>query len=71
MNKWTEAIILMIMCFMLGAAIVIQINTVNNNGTTNSSNQEESNLKSQVLKMKEKYENQYGILDIRAKRIKI
>ena len=63
MNKWTEAIILMIMCFMLGAAIVIQVNTVNNNRTTNSLNQEESNLKSQVLKMKEKYENQYEELE--------
>ncbi len=63
MDKKVEAIILLIMCFMLGAAIAVQIRTVNNNGTTNSSNQEESNLKSQVLKMKEKYENQYAELE--------
>ena len=63
MDKKLEAIILLIMCFMLGAAIAVQIRTVNNNGTTNSSNQEESNLKSQVLKMKEKYENQYAELE--------
>ena len=63
MDKKLEAIILMVMCFILGTAIAIQINTVNNNGTTNSSNQEESNLKTQVLKMKEKYENQYAELE--------
>lgn len=63
MNKRLEAIILLIMCFMLGAAIVIQINTVKQNGTTISSNQETSNLKAQVLKMKEKYENQYEQLE--------
>ena len=63
MNKKLEAIILMVMCFILGAAIVVQINTVKNNGATNSSNQEEGELKAQVLKMKEKYENQYAELE--------
>ena len=63
MNKKLEAIILLIMCFMLGAAIAVQIKTVNKNGTTISSNQETSNLKTQVLKMKEKYENQYEELE--------
>lgn len=63
MNKKVEAIILAVMCFILSIAIVVQINTVNNNGTTITGNQEESNLKSQVLKMREKYENQYAELE--------
>lgn len=63
MNKRLEAIILLIMCFMLGAAIAIQIKTVKQNGTTVSSGQGTSNLKAQVLKMKEKYENQYEELE--------
>ena len=63
MNKKIEIIILMIMCFILTIAITIQIKTVSNNGTTYSTNQQESNLKSQVLKMKEKYENQYSELE--------
>lgn len=63
MNKKLEATVLAIMCFILTIAIVIQINTVKNNGTTRFGNQEESYLKSQVLKMKEKYEYQYAELD--------
>ena len=63
MNRKLEIIILMIMCFILTIAITVQIKTVNNNGTTYSINQEESNLRSQVLKMKEKYENQYAELE--------
>lgn len=63
MNRKLEIIILMIMCFILTIAITVQIKTVNNNGTTYSINQEESNLRSQVLKMKEKYENQYADLE--------
>lgn len=63
MNKSIEALILGVMCFILVIAITIQINTVNNNGVTVTINQEESNLKSQVLKMKEKYETQYSELE--------
>ena len=60
MNKKTEAIILGIMCFILTIAICIQINTVNNNGSTVSGSQKQNDLKSQVLKMKEKYETALG-----------
>lgn len=63
MDKKIEAIILAIMCFILTIGICIQINTVNNNGSTVSGSQQENNLKSQVLKMKEKYENQYAELE--------
>lgn len=63
MNKKIEYIIFAVICFILTIGIIVQINTVNNNGTTITGNQEESNLKTQVLKMKEKYENQYADLE--------
>lgn len=63
MNKKMEAIILAIMCFILTIGISVQIKTVKNNGSTVAGNQQENNLKSQVLKMKEKYENQYAELE--------
>ena len=63
MKNKSEILILTVMCFILGLAIVVQINTVTNNGSTVSTNQEKSNLKAQVLKMKEKYEIQYEVLE--------
>ena len=63
MNKKTEIMILAIMCFILTIGIMVQINTVKNNGTTVGLSQTESNLKTQVLRMKEKYENQYQELE--------
>lgn len=63
MNKKREIIILTIMCFALSIAIAVQFRTVNNNGTTIGSSQSESNLKAQVLKMKEKYEDEYRLLE--------
>lgn len=63
MNKRTEIIILTIMCFVLSISISVQIKTVNNNGTRTGSSQSESNLKAQVLRMKEKYEEEYKLLE--------
>ena len=63
MNKKTEIIILTLMCFALSIAIAVQIKTVNNNGSTLGASQSESNLKAQVLKMKEKYEDEYEWLE--------
>ena len=60
MSKKREIIILTIMCFALTIAIVVQIKTVNNNGSTLGLSQSESNLKAQVLRMKEKYEDEYA-----------
>lgn len=63
MNKKTEALVLSIMCFILAMAIVVQMNTVSNNGTTVGKSSETNNLKAQVLRMKEKYETQYRELE--------
>ncbi len=63
MNKKREIIILTIMCFVLSIAIAVQFRTVHYNGTTIGSSQSESNLKAQVLKMKEKYEDEYKLLE--------
>lgn len=63
MKNKLQSIILGIMCFVLTILICIQVKTVSKNGTTVSVNQQESELKSQVLKMKEKYENQYAELE--------
>lgn len=63
MNKLAQAIILGTMCVILTIGICVQIKTVNNNGSTISSNQNLNDLKDQVLKMKEKYEESYGRLE--------
>lgn len=59
MSKKIQALILGIMCLILTIGICVQIKTVNSNGTTVSTNQAENELRDQVLKMKEKYENSY------------
>lgn len=59
MNKKIQALILGIMCLILTGAIFIQIKTVDNNGTTIGRSEEENELRSQVLKMKERYDNAY------------
>ena len=59
MNKKIQALILGIMCLILTGAICIQIKTVNNNGTTIGRSDEENELRSQVLRMKERYDNAY------------
>lgn len=59
MNKKVVSIILGIMCFLLTYGIAIQIKTVNNSNSTISTNAEENNLRSEVLKYKEKYDNRY------------
>ncbi len=56
-NKKTIGLVLGIMCFALTAGICIQINTVKKYSTTISKNYKENNLRSEVLKYKEKYDN--------------
>lgn len=63
MTKKAQAIILGIVCLILTIGICVQIKTVNSNGTTTSNNKVVNNLKSQVLKTKEKYEEMYNRID--------
>lgn len=55
-NKNKIALVLGIMCFALTAGICVQVKTVKNYSSKVSSNYEENNLRAEVLKYKEKYE---------------
>ena len=57
-----EGFVLGMVCFILTIGICIQIRTINNNGGTVSTNPKETELRTQVLKMKEKYESSYNRL---------
>ena len=59
MNRRVQALILGIMCFMLVIGICVQVKTVNSSGSVLSNNQSQNELRDQVLRMKEKYENSY------------
>lgn len=62
-NKKMIAMVLGIMCLLLTAGIFIQIRTVKSNNSTVSNNYEENNLRAEVLKYKEKYDNKYKELE--------
>lgn len=59
MNKKQIAITLGIMCFILTFAICVQLKTIKNTTTTISQSLEEDELRDEVLKWKEKYDNAY------------
>ena len=59
MKGKVESLILGIMCFVLVIGICLQIKTVNRNGATVGTNQKESELRDQVLRMRERYEASY------------
>ena len=63
MNKKIQALILGIMCFALTLGICIQIKTVKSTDTTVSQNYEANNLKDEILKCKEKYDNKFKELE--------
>ena len=56
-NKKKIGLVLGIMCFALTTGICIQVKTVKNTNSTSSKNYEENNLRAEVLKYKEKYDN--------------
>lgn len=62
-NKKVISAILGIMCFALTFGICVQIKTVSNSNSTVSQNYEENNLRAEVLKYKEKYENKFSDLE--------
>ncbi len=63
LNKKIISIVLGIMCMALTIGICVQIRTVTNSNSTVSQNYEENNLRAEVLKYKERYDNQYKLLE--------
>lgn len=68
-NIKSISIILGIMCFLLTAGIYIQINTVKNSGTTVAKTTAENGLRDSVLRMKQRYENTYKVLEEKEKEL--
>ena len=56
-NKKAIALVVGIMCFALTTGICIQIKTVKSTNSASSQNYKENNLRAEVLKYKEKYDN--------------
>ena len=63
MNKTKISIVLGFMCLALTFGIFLQIKTVQNSNVKVSQNYEENNLRAEVLKFKEKYDNKVKDLD--------
>lgn len=61
-KKIIAAVTLGIVCFILTIAIFVQIKTTNNSNSTVAQTMEENDLRDQVLRMKEKYDNIYSEL---------
>ena len=62
-NKNKIAIILGIMCFALTLGISIQIKTIKSTNSTITQNQEANQLRDEILKYKEKYDNTFKNLE--------
>lgn len=62
-NKKMVSMVLGIMCFALTCGICIQIRTVEGTNSTVSNNYEENNLRAEVLRYKEKYDNKVEELE--------
>ena len=62
-HKQMVSIVLGIMCFALALGICIQVKTVQGTNSTISQNYEENNLRAEVMKYKERYENRYKELE--------
>ena len=63
MNKKLVSVILGCMCFLLTFGISMQIKTVKNSSWTIGQDYEENNLRAEVLKYKERYDNKYEDLE--------
>lgn len=61
-KKIIAAVTLGIVCFVLTISIFVQIKTTNNSNSTVAQTMEENDLRDQVLRMKEKYDNIYSEL---------
>ena len=63
LNKKIISIVLGVMCMALTAGICIQVRTVKSSNSTVSNNYEENNLRAEVLRYKEKYDNKVKELE--------
>ncbi|MBO6233385.1 MAG: DUF881 domain-containing protein [Clostridia bacterium] len=63
MTKLKNSIVLGLMCLALTCGIFLQIRTVENSNVKVSQNYEENNLRAEVLKFKEKYDNELKQLE--------
>lgn len=63
LNKKIISCVLGIMCLALTLGIFVQMRTVKESNSTVSNNYEENNLRAEVLKYKERYENKYKDLE--------
>lgn len=70
-NKKVVGLVLGIMCFALTLGICVQVRTVKNTNSTVSQNYEENNLRAEVLKYKEKYDNKYKELEQAEKQLEV
>lgn len=63
MTKFKNSLFLGLMCVLLTFGIFLQIRTVENSNVKVSQNYEENNLRAEVLKIKEKYDNRFKELE--------
>lgn len=62
-NKKVISLILGTMCILLSYGIAAQIKTTNNTGISRGTNAIENELRDEILKQKEKYDNVYELLE--------
>lgn len=62
-NKKLISIILGVMCFALTLGIVVQIRTIKSTNSTISQNQEVNELRDEILRYKERYDNRFAQLE--------
>lgn len=62
-SKFTISIVLGFMCFALTLGVFVQIRTVESSNSVVGQNYEQNNLRAEVLKYKEKYDNKYKDLE--------
>ena len=63
LNKKMISIVLGLMCFSLTLGICFQVKTVKSSNSTVGNSYEENNLRAEVLRYKEKYDNKYKQLE--------
>lgn len=68
-RKTTISIILGIMCFALTLGICVQVKTIKSTNSTLSQNQEANDLRDEILRYKERYDNRFRELETAEKEL--